>query len=56
MMRIPKGYEKSWNYSYCSTKAKRRGIQKEEIEDAVINPAQVVDRYGGRKVIYKKFF
>ncbi len=24
-------------------KAKRRGIQKEEIEDAVVNPAQIVD-------------
>jgi len=37
-------------------KAKRRGIQKEEIEDAVVNPAQIVDRYGGRKVAHKKFF
>jgi hypothetical protein len=37
-------------------KAKRRGIQKEEIEDAVVNPAQIVDGYGGRKVAHKKFF
>ncbi len=37
-------------------KAKRRGIQKEEIEDAVINPMQVVDGYGGRKVAHKKVF
>ena len=37
-------------------KAKRKGIQKEEIEDAVVNPAQIVDGYGGRKVAHKKFF
>ena len=37
-------------------KAKRRGIRKEEIEDAAINPAQVVDGYGGRKMAHKKFF
>lgn len=37
-------------------KAERRGIKKEQIEDAVINPAQVVAGYGGRKVAHKKFF
>jgi len=37
-------------------KAERRGIQKEEIEDAIVNPMQVVDGYGGRKVAHKRFF
>lgn len=37
-------------------KAQRRGIQKEQIEDAVINPTQVVDGYGDRKVAHRKFF
>ena len=37
-------------------KAERRGIQKEEIEDVIVNPMQVVDGYGGRKVAHKKFF
>jgi len=36
-------------------KAQRRGVQKEQIEDVVINPTQVVDGYGGRKVAHKKF-
>jgi len=36
-------------------KAQRRGVQKEQIEDVVINPTQVVDGYGGRKVARKKF-
>jgi hypothetical protein len=36
-------------------KAERRGIKKEWIEDAVINPLQVVAGYGGRKVAHKKF-
>lgn len=35
-------------------KADRRGIAKEWIEDAVTNPAQVVDGYGGRKVAHKR--
>jgi hypothetical protein len=35
-------------------KAERRGIRKEWIEDAVINPSQVVAGYGGRKVAHKK--
>jgi hypothetical protein len=37
-------------------KAQRRGIKKEQIEDAVINPAQVVAGYGSRKVAHKRFF
>ncbi len=37
-------------------KADRRGINKEWIEDAVMNPVQVVDGYGGRKVAHKKLF
>ena len=36
-------------------KAEKRGIKKEWIEDAVINPSQVVAGYGGRKVAQKKF-
>ncbi len=31
-------------------------LKKEQIEDAVINPTQVVDGYGDRKVAHKKFF
>jgi hypothetical protein len=37
-------------------KSERRGIKREWIEDAVINPAQIVDGYGGRKVAHKKVF
>jgi hypothetical protein len=37
-------------------KTDRRGIKKEWIEDAVINPLQVVGGYGERKVAHKKFF
>lgn len=36
-------------------KSKRRGIRKEWIEDAITNPIQIVDGYGGRKVAHKKF-
>lgn len=35
-------------------KFKKRGIKREWIEDAVTNPMQVVDGYGGRKVAHKK--
>ncbi|MGB9700284.1 MAG: hypothetical protein ACPL5I_12975 [Thermodesulfobacteriota bacterium] len=35
-------------------KAEKREIKRELIEDVVINPAQVVAGYGGRKVAQKK--
>lgn len=35
-------------------KLARRGIKRELVEDAVINPAQIVEGYGGRKVAHKK--
>ncbi|MBI5049446.1 MAG: DUF4258 domain-containing protein [Nitrospirae bacterium] len=35
-------------------KLKKRDIKKEWVEDAVINPTQIVDGYGGRKVAHKK--
>jgi hypothetical protein len=37
-------------------KTDRIGINKEWIEDTVMNPVQVVDGYGGRKVAHKKLF
>ena len=37
-------------------KYKRRGIKREWIADAVIDPTQIVDGYGGRKVAHKKVF
>lgn len=37
-------------------KAERRGIKKEWIKDAILNPLQVVTGYGGRKVSHKKLF
>lgn len=37
-------------------KSIRRGIGREWIEDAIKNPIQIVDGYGGRKVAHKKFF
>lgn len=36
-------------------KAKKRGISREWIEDAITNPAQTVEGYGDRKVAHKKF-
>ena len=36
-------------------KLKRRGIKREWIEDTLLNPLQVVDSYGRRKVAQKKF-
>lgn len=36
-------------------KLKRRGIKREWIEGTLLNPSQVVDSYGGRKVAQKKF-
>jgi hypothetical protein len=36
-------------------KADRRGINKEWIEDAVMNPVQVVDGYGVEKLHTKSF-
>ncbi len=41
---------------YCSAKRGRRGIQKKKNGDVIVNPMQVVDGYGGRKVAHKKFF
>jgi len=35
-------------------KSNRRGIKKEWIEDAIMNPLQVVDGYGNRTVAHKK--
>lgn len=35
-------------------KSKRRGIKQEWIADAIMNPMQIVDGYGGRKVAQKK--
>jgi hypothetical protein len=35
-------------------KAEKRRIRKEWIEEAVLNPSQVVTGYGGRKVAQKK--
>lgn len=35
-------------------KSKRRGIKREWIDDAIINPVQVVEGYGNRKVAHKK--
>ena len=37
-------------------KADKRGIKTEWIEDAFSHPDQVVDGYGGRKVIHKRLF
>ena len=37
-------------------KLARRGIKRETVEDAVINPSQIVEGYGGRKVAHKKVF
>ena len=37
-------------------KADKRGIKTEWIEDAFSHPEQVVDGYGGRKVIHKRLF
>ena len=37
-------------------KLARRGIKRELIEDAIINPAQIAEGYGGRKVAHKKVF
>jgi len=34
----------------------RRGIKRELVEDAVLNPEQTVKGYGGRKVAHKKVF
>lgn len=38
----------------ASKKAEKRGIKKEQIEDIVLHPMQVVDGYGGRKVAQSK--
>jgi hypothetical protein len=35
-------------------KSKRREIKREWIDDAITNPAQVVEGYGNRKVAQKK--
>lgn len=35
-------------------KLEKRGIRREWIEDAIKNPTQVVEGYGGRKVGHKK--
>lgn len=40
----------------AARKSGRRGLKREWIEDAVINPMQIVDGYGGRKVAHKKLF
>jgi len=37
-------------------KLSRRGIKRELVEDAVINPEQIVEGYGDRKVAHKKVF
>ena len=37
-------------------KLARRGIKRELVEDAVTNPAQIAEGYGGRKVAHKKVF
>ncbi len=37
-------------------KAEKREIERDLIEDTIINPAQVLDGYGGRKVAHKKLF
>jgi len=34
-------------------KLKKRGIKKEWVDDAVFNPTQIVEGYGGRKVAHK---
>lgn len=35
-------------------KSMRRGIRREWIDDAITNPAQVVEGYGNRRVAHKK--
>lgn len=56
-MRTPKrAMKKVEIIPIAQQKAERRGIQKGQIEDAIINPGQVVSGYGGRKVAHKKFF
>ncbi len=37
-------------------KLARRGIKRELVEDAVINPAQIVEGYAVGKLHIKKFF
>ena len=38
----------------ATKKAARRGITKEQIEDTIAHPMQVVEGYGGRKVAQSK--
>jgi hypothetical protein len=35
-------------------KLTRRGIKRELVENTLLNPTQIVDGYGGRKVAHKK--
>ncbi|NWF93997.1 MAG: DUF4258 domain-containing protein [Syntrophaceae bacterium] len=40
----------------AKNKLKRRGIPEEWIKEALENPSQIVQGYGGRKIAQKKYF